>query len=395
MQATDTELETLLRDIESHRVERTVSFEKGDKFGEANCSFSNDLPGTRLPGYLFIGAKPDGTASGEAITDPLLVTLANLRSSGNILPTPRMNVEKRPLGGGEIAVVEVFPSEMPPVRYKQRVCVRIGPKRDAATEAEERVLTERRAAVMSRTWDARPSPEATLEDLTLDVFTTTYRTSAIDSSVIAENHRPIEHQLAALRFYDVRASAPTNAGVLLFGKDPQFHFPGAYLQYVRYDGLEQDATVTRQRRFSGDLLTVMRELDLFVQELAGERPVQEGAADRIVADYPVRALHELFMNAVIHRNYESTTPVMISQFTDRIEILSPGGLHGDLTPEQFPSVTAYRNPVLAEAARVLGFVNRFGRGIDLAQSVLKKNDSPDAIFEPERNHFLAVVRRRP
>ena len=138
----------------------------------------------------------------------------------------------------------------------------------------------------------------------------------------------------------------------------------------------------------------MRELDLLTNDLAEVRPAPEGVADRIVAAYPARALHELLMNAVIHRNYESTTPVMISQFTDRIEILSPGGLHGDLTVSQFPTVTAYRNPVLAEAARVLGFVNRFGRGIDLAQSVLKKNDSPEAAFQLERNHLLAIVWKR-
>jgi ATP-dependent DNA helicase RecG len=59
---------------------------------------------------------------------------------------------------------------------------------------------------------------------------------------------------------------------------------------------------------------------------------------------------------------------MINHYAERIEILSPGGLYGDLTREQFPRVTAYRNPVVAEAAKVLGFVNRFGRGIDVAQA---------------------------
>jgi ATP-dependent DNA helicase RecG len=114
-----------------------------------------------------------------------------------------------------------------------------------------------------------------------------------------------------------------------------------------------------------------------------------------VSDYPARALHELFVNAVIHRNYESTTPVMISQFQDRIEVLSPGGLYGDLTPEQFPHGTAYRNPVLAEAGRVLGFVNRFGRGIDLAQDLLARNNSPAAAFTLNPTFFLATIKGRP
>lgn len=395
MDVTQAELEALLSDLESHRVERTVSFEKGDKFREAICAFANDLPNTRLPGYLFVNVKDDGSPTGKTVTDQLLLTLSDIRSAGDILPTPRMTVEKRTLAGGEVAVVEVFPSDMPPVRFKGRVCVRVGPRRDTASEAEERVLSERRAAVFSRTWDARPSPEGQLDDLSLDLFVTTYRSAAIDARVLAENHRSLEHQLAALRFFDSKACRPTNAGVLLFGKDPAYFVPGAYVQYVRYDGPQQDAPVLRQRRISGDLATVLRDLDNLANELAGERPLREGLVDRTVADYPARSLHELFANGVIHRNYESTTPLMISHFADRIEILSPGGLFGDLTPEQFPAGTAYRNPVLAEAGRVLGFVNRFGRGIDLAQGLLKRNDSPPATFDLRGLYFMAVVWRRP
>lgn len=99
---------------------------------------------------------------------------------------------------------------------------------------------------------------------------------------------------------------------------------------------------------------------------------------------------------MIHRNYEgSTTPVMINHFTDRIEIHNPGGLYGDLTPQQFPRGTSYRNPLLAEAAKILGFANRFGRGIALAERALADNGSPPLQLTPGTNHFLAVVRARP
>lgn len=394
MHASDTELEALLVDLESHRVERTVSFEKGDKFREVICAFANDLPNTGKPGYLFVGATDGGVPSGATITDQLLLTLTAIRSEGQILPAPRLNVEKRILRGAPVAVVEVFPSEMPPVRFRGRVFIRVGPRKDVASESEERVLSERRAAVMSRPWDARPANEARLDDLTLDIFATTYRAAAVDSAVIAENHRSVEQQLAALRFVDLQAAAPTNAGVLLFGKNPVFFFPGAYLQYVRYEGSDQSSDVMKERRFAGDLLTIMRELDGLVAEIAADRPVLEGVKDRIVSDYPARAMHELLMNGVIHRNYESNTPILVSHFADRIEILSPGGLYGDLTPEQFPNGTAYRNPIVAEAAKVLGFVNRFGRGIALAQEVLARNDSAPAAFQLQPTYFLVTVQRR-
>ncbi len=387
------ELEKLLRDVESDRTERTISLDKIDKFCEAICAFSNDLPQNRLPGYLFIGAKPDGTASGAKISDQILQNLASIRSAGNIQPLPVMTVQKWTLGGGEMAVIEVQPSDLPPVRYKGQVWIRVGPRRGIASESEERILTERRAA-LARTWDARPCREAKLSDLALDLFTLTYRPFAISREVIEENHRNIEEQLGALRFYDPRAGCPTHAAVLLFAKDPLFFLPGAYVQYVHYEGRTQADRIQRDRKYSGDLLSVMRGLDELCKDVEGSRPIaQASLSDREIADYPPRALHELLMNAVIHRNYESATPILVNHFEDRIEILSLGGLYGDLIPDQFPHVTAYRNPVIAEAAKALGFVNRFGRGIDIARAELQRNGSPPPKFDLEPNHVLVTVWR--
>lgn len=390
-------LEAMLVDVESDRAERTVSSDKTDKFAEAICAFANDLASNRQPGYLFVGAKPDGSASGLAVTDRLLQALANIRSDGNVQPLPAMNVQKWNLGGGEMAVIEVLPSDLPPVRYKGQIWVRVGPSRRIANESEERILMERRAA-LAKTWDARPCKEASLSDLVLDIFSLTYRPFAISKTIIEENHRSIKDQLAALRFYDLRADCPTQAAILLFGKDPRYFFSGAYVQYVRYEGLTQAGEILRAPPpLSGDLLAVMRRLDEIAQNVSDSRPVrnEKMLTEREVFDYPPRALHELFMNAVIHRNYESTTPVMVNHYDDRIEILSPGGLYGDLTHDQFPNMTAYRNPVVAEAAKTLGFVNKFGRGIDVAQAELSKNGSPVAKFDVHLNHFMATLWRHP
>jgi ATP-dependent DNA helicase RecG len=272
----------------------------------------------------------------------------------------------------------------------------VGPRRAIANESEERVLTERRVA-WALTWDARPGLEAGLDELALDLFLVGYRQFAIAPEIIEENNRSLVHQLAALRFFDLARNKPTHAAILLFGKDPLFFVPGAYLQYVRYEGLTLADEVSRDRRFSGDLLSVLRGLDQLATDVANARPAPgSGLAERMVYNYPPRALHELLVNAVIHRNYEgSTTPVLINHFDDRIEIQSPGGLFGDLTPEQFPRGTAYRNPILAEAAKTLGFVNRYGRGIAVAQAEIQRNQSAEARFELGTSHFLVIVPRRP
>jgi len=75
------ELDTLLKDIESDRVERTVSTNNTDKFAEAICSFSNDLPNHRKPGFLIIGADDAGSITGLKITDQLLQNLADIRQA--------------------------------------------------------------------------------------------------------------------------------------------------------------------------------------------------------------------------------------------------------------------------------------------------------------------------
>jgi ATP-dependent DNA helicase RecG len=390
------ELEALLRDVESDHVERTRSLDKADKFGEAICAFANDMPGNRRPGYLFVGANDDGSAAGITVEDRLLQALAGFRSDGNILPPPALNVQKHALAGGEMVVVEVMPSDLPPVRYKGRVWIRVGPRRAIATESEERILAERRTA-LAKTWDARPCPESSLTDLALELFALSYRPFAVSSDVIRENHRSLESQLAALRFYDTRLSCPTNAGVLLFAKDPVYFYAGAYVQYVRYAGATLADEVSKERRYAGDLLSVLRGLDELAAEIADTRPeALPSGGDRAVFAYPLRAIHELVMNAVIHRNYDgSTTPVMINHFEDRLEIRSPGGLYGDLTEEMFPDATSYRNPIIAEAAKTLGFVNRYGRGIATAQDALARNGSPPAEFGIKPNQLVVTVRRRP
>ena len=89
------EILPLLTDLESDRVERTISTNNTDKFCEAICAFSNDMPGHRQPGYLLIGVNDDGTLSGLNVSDRLLLNLANIRQNGQIQPLPFMVVGKK------------------------------------------------------------------------------------------------------------------------------------------------------------------------------------------------------------------------------------------------------------------------------------------------------------
>ncbi len=249
-----------------------------------------------------------------------------------------------------------------------------------ATEHEERILTEKRVS-NTRTFDALPCLGSTLADLSEERFYLSYLRRAVAEEVIAENRRSFKLQLASLRFYDLRQDCPTNAGILLLSNTPTHYLPGAYVQFVRYVGDDVTSDVIDEKRAMGDLNTVLQTLDLLLDVNLRQRPVMVSALrEETIADYPRVAVRELLVNAVMHRNYQSNAPVRLLWFADHIRITNPGGLYGEASPENFPHAVDYRNPVVAEAIRVLGFTNRFGQGVLRAQKALELNHNPAPAF---------------
>jgi len=104
---TKEELQELLTSTETYRVERTISTGNMDKFSEAICAFSNDMPNSRKNGYLIIGAHNNGSLCGLKVDDALMKKISGIRSDGNILPVPVMNTDKFTFDDGDLLVVEV------------------------------------------------------------------------------------------------------------------------------------------------------------------------------------------------------------------------------------------------------------------------------------------------
>lgn len=381
-----------LTSTETARVERTISTGDMDKFSEAICAFSNDMAGSGQPGYLILGAHNDGRLSGLSVTDDLYKKIAGIRSDGNILPIPVMNVEKFDFPEGDLLIVEVMPSLFPPVKYRGRTFIRIGPRRDIATEAEERILIERRNSYMA-SWDAMPCIGATIADLDLTLFSNRYLPAAIPEEIRKEDHRDVTEQMASLRLFDKSHNCPTNAGVLLLGKNPTFFYPGAYIQHVQFGGTDNSASIENDNIFSGNLITMLLRLQTFVETaLVQKHPVPISSLQEITkCNYPEWALRELLMNAVMHRDYQGNTPTKLYVYTDRIEITNPGGLYGNARPENFPTVNDYRNPIIAEALKVLGYVNKYNRGISRVQKELLDNGNGHADFIIDKITVFQVI----
>ena len=395
----DRELEILLEDLESDRVERKASIADKDKICEAICAFANDLPRNQQTGIIFVGVNDNGSCAHLPINDKLLLTLGELRSTGNILPFPVMTLQKKIIKGCEIAVIAVEPSRDPPVRFRGRTWIRVGPRRAVATQEEEQRLSERRRS-NNLPFDIRPILSTTLDDLNLELFQQVYLPSSLAPDIIEQNHRSIEHQLMAMRFTVAEPSSiPTTLGILVTGKYPKQFIPGAYIQFLRIDGTELTDPIKDQKEINGPLSDLLRQLDETLQvNISTATDVTAQPIEIRRPDYPIVALQQLARNAILHRTYEGTNaPVRIYWFSDHIEIQNPGGPFGQVNETNFgtPGITDYRNPHIAEAMKNLGYVQRFGMGILLARKELEKNGNPPPEFDAKDAHVLITLRRRP
>lgn len=392
------ELLLLFNDLESDRVERKESWNSSkEKIREAICAFANDLPNHQLPGVIFVGVQDNGKCAGLTITDDLLLTITQCKDDGTIVPFPTMVVQKHTLNGCEVVAIIVEPSHSPPIRIRGRVWIRVGPRRAIASPDDERILNEKRRS-KDLSFDLRPVLTASINDLDIGLFQRIYLPSAVAFDILEENQRPLEHQLISLRLLDsIETRTPTVVGLLTIGKSPREYIYGAYVQFLRMDGSELTDPIIDQKELDGPLPDTLRLIDDLLEINIATRSTFVGSAlEAKQPDYPIEALRQLIRNAILHRSYEATnTPVRITWFNDRVEIFNPGGLFGQVNEANLGhGATDYRNPHIAEALKNLGFVQRFGFGIPIAEKALKANGNPPIEFQITSNSVLAIVWRR-
>lgn len=386
------ELVELISSDETARIEKTESTTNTDKFCEAICSFANDMSNSRQNGYLLIGVRDNGILSGLKITDEFQLKISAIRSDGNILPIPTMNVMPFHFEDGDVLVVEVSPSFAPPVRFRGRTCIRVGARKGYATREEEQILSER-VPVYNPPFDTTPCREATLDDIDVALFEKEYLTKAIAVDEGTEDKRSIKEKMAALRLYNMQYDCPTYASIILFGKNPKYFLMGDYIQFLNFDGVDNAANISNEHEFKECLVKMLPKLDTFIEtSIATKRPVPISALrEKITYKYPLWAIRELMMNAVMHRNYQTNTPTKLYQYSNRIEITNPGGLYGNANADNFPNVNDYRNPVIAEAMKVLGYVNKYNRGIARVNSELVENGNDKAQFNVDKITVFDVI----
>lgn len=369
---------------------------KGDgkeKICQTICAFANDLTGADELGLIVLGINDDGTPSNIAITDELELKIQSIRGEGKINPLPSFSTHRRIYRGCPVLCIAVTPAKSPPVRFDGRIWVRPGNATVLANLEDERRLNEKRRH-KDQPDDTQELTHLRLSDLNLDYFRSTYLAQAFVPDILDANGRSVEQQLSSTKMIgDVRTGYPTVLGMLCLGLSPADAIPGAYVQFVRFNGDDVTGAVVDEKAIHGHVSDVIAQTEAkFSAHNHVTVDFTSQDKEKRTPQYPRVAFEQLLRNAVMHRAYlGSNAPIRVYWFNDRIEITNPGGPVGmSLEELGLPGITGYRNPNLAGALKDLGYVQKYGAGISIARKALQDNGNPALVLQPTAN-FVTVV----
>lgn len=204
----------------------------------------------------------------------------------------------------------------------------------------------------------------------------------------------------------IKEGTPTLTCILLFSLYPQIFYPQYTINAMLIPGNERGDALTdgtrflANRRIEGTIPEMLQETMVFLEKHMDIRTVirPETGERADQTEYPVTALREAVLNALIHRDYSCHTesmPIEILMFYNRIEIRSPGGLYGRVRLEQLGRMQPdTRNPVLARAMETLGYTENRYSGIPTIRRVLKEAGMPEPVFQNLRNQFCVIFYKK-
>ncbi len=196
---------------------------------------------------------------------------------------------------------------------------------------------------------------------------------------------------------------PTLAGVMTFSKYPQGYFPQLCITAVCIPGLEMGDTddeqvrFTDNRRITGPISEMLSEAVEFVRRNSRYKTIIDRGGKRIdKEEYPIKAVREAVLNALVHRDYSIYTeniPIRIEMYSDRMEIISSGGLYGRITIDSLGKVRPdTRNAALANMLEILHITENRYSGIPTICREFKQAGLPAPIFEVRRGEFTVIFK---
>ncbi|MBQ7459230.1 MAG: putative DNA binding domain-containing protein [Bacteroidales bacterium] len=333
---------------------------KEDQHTEFKTSFSDEVLvsltafANAKGGEVYIGVNDKGVAVGVDIGPETLAKWINeikLKTEPSIIP----DAEISEIDGRHIVILHVPEYPVKPVSTRGRYYKRQHNSNHllSANEIADMILQSRNTS-----WDSYPRIGLTFQMLSEDKIRTFI--GKVNSAGRFRLPESPEEALAKLGM--LQNSVPTNAAYLLFAKEDTHY-------NVHIGRFKTPSTIIDDKMLSGTLFEVVDEaMQTIVGHLkfAFDINIKGGKTNRTeIPEYPLTAIRELLLNAIVHRDYQSPTDVQIKIFDQRIEFFNPSGLFGNITEESLATDTykaSTRNKQIAEAFYLTKDIEKYGSG---------------------------------
>jgi ATP-dependent DNA helicase RecG len=394
---TEAAIRSMLVDGETSTIEFKIKAPRPGELAERICGMAN----TRTGGTILFGVE-DETGQIVGITRPNETIDTILRATRLIKPVVTLQSpvpELHVLDGRRIVVIQVPANNGTLYQAGAGCWIRKGTHTIPMTTAE---IETHLNTYGSTRWEAGVCPRAAIEDIDPDSVER-YLAYRAERSRLKLRHTSREDLLIGLECATLdpltQKIRPTNAGMLLFGYDPQLQIPQSEVVCIRYaDRLGVGKYIDRKNIF-GNLPELIDKAADFLELHTRVGAEIQGFKREDIPEYPIEALREAVVNAVVHRDYSRIgETVRIFVYSDRVEIHSPGLLLPGITTDDLSKMRVAsrpRNPLIAQFLRdIPGYMERVGTGIRLMISEMRQIGLPDPEFV-EQHEFVVIFRGGP
>jgi len=351
-----------------------------DEYLKWICGFANAQGGT-----LYIGKDDNGNVVGVKNANKLLEELPNKITTILGIAAP-VNLYQSEQGDYIEIVVEPHPN---PVNYKGEYHFRSGStKQELKGTALDKFLLQKQG----KHWDGVSIPNVSVADLkseTFDFFRNKgIKSKRLDSGVLTDTNEVLLNNLKLTDNGFLKRAA-----ILLFHPDPEKFVSGAYIK-IGFFRTESDLLF--QDTIHGNLFEqVEKTIDLLFTKYIRAMISYEGISRVETYEYPIAAVREALLNAVAHKDYAGCTPIQIKVYADRIRIWNEGQLPENWTVDKLMHEHSSRpyNPDIANAFFRSGYVESWGRGIEIMTEQCSLAKLPPPTITNEGSDFLILFRK--
>ncbi len=254
---------------------------------------------------------------------------------------------------------------------------------------------EERGILTSRPLDAASSPDVSLDEISPERVRWFLERARVEREYAVDPSSSVLRALTHLNLLD--ADRPSNAAILLFGRNPQRRFPTAETKCLHFHGTEVRKPIPSYQLYKGDLFEqVDQAVDFVLSKLnrsVGTR--DQGPTAPVAYEIPKDVVAEAVVNAVVHRDYASHAGTQVCVFADRVEVWNPGALPAGLTLEKLrtehPSIP--RNPLIADPLFLAHYIEKAGTGtLDMIDGC-REAGLPEPEFREDGDHFVLTLWR--